>query len=198
MVADATAPWDTNNPTAMPRPPAGPPFALAAKPLLPPSDLTALLGHDAIAVTSPALPALTHCHTDPLEWGAVQAVAANYANVEHRTLSVNEYVLRFVDSTRAHRAVSDLRRQMADCATPATVVTDPPSRAVYRTYTFDESYVTQRSSYTSTPMTGQPTEIYALRVGRQGNVVVVVEDQGYPTDRAALILILAFLRAVPD
>jgi hypothetical protein len=149
-----------------------------------------LLVLDVDLVRTDAAPtSLSTCISSPLRWGAAEYGGVRYATPRQATPVFNEFVLRYDTAVEAHRAVTDAWRQFARCPRPAEVATDPltapkPSPI----YDMDEWFANQRATFASAQMRGQPVHLYALRVGRRENVVVVIEDLGVPTDRANLLL----------
>ncbi len=104
----------------------------------------------------------------------------------------------------AHRAVLHAWRQFRRCPTPPNVITDPWHRPApvptamltsMPNVTLSEQFANQRARFATAARQG-PVRIYALRVGRRNNIVVVVEDRGAPDDRAWALLGVAMATAV--
>jgi len=62
---------------------------------------------------------------------------------------------------------------------------------------FDEGFVNERAWPPATP-TDQFGLIYGIRVVRAGNVLIVVDDTGIPTDRSEITMARAVHTAVPN
>lgn len=182
--------------------PLGRPYQLAAAPLLTQRDWVLTAPDDAVLVRSHARPPrLTTCITSPLTWQARQSRVATYVPPTNPAPVWTEYVLRFDDPNQAHQAVTRVRQQMADCPTPPKVFADQMGSRAFpasRTEWLEEWFAAQRTTFTTASPgdLDMPVGMYALRVARRGNVVVVLEDEGYPTDRATVILTTAIQRAI--
>jgi hypothetical protein len=177
--------------------PVGPPFSLTSNPFVAGAEAGYVVGADSPSTLVTAkVRRLTACHTDPLTWGAVGHREVGFASTAHPTVTFNEYVLRFADSTRARQALHALAGQLAACPTQPGQGFEEGQAAGRPA--FDQSYVTQRDQYASASPArdAQPTSTYALLAARRGNVVIVLEDVGYPTDRSAFRLDIAFQRAL--
>jgi hypothetical protein len=141
-----------------------------------------------VARTAAAPNALSSCLTSPLTWGAAEAVGIRNGVPGQTTLVFNEFVLRYDSVAGAHRAVADAWRQFADCPRTTAVSTDPftaPGPSI--PYNLDEWFANQRATFASAQTRGQPTPMYALRVARLANIVLVIDDVGAPDDRAELL-----------
>ena len=87
-----------------------------------------------------------------------------------------------------NRSTADFAAFYAGCPTPPNVITDPWHRpapvpaamlASMPNVTLSEQFANQRARFATAARQG-PVRIYALRVGRRNNVVVVIEDRGPP------------------
>jgi hypothetical protein len=178
-------------PATSPRPTPGI-YALASDPFLTVSDWD--------YVRSDIAPGrLTECITSPLTWTAAESHGARFVDPQHPGTVFNEFVLRFDTVAGAHQAVADAWDQFAGCPTPPEVLTDPllrPSASAGELE--DEGFANQRAEFATAAHKGQPVSMYALRVSRIGDVVVVVEDLGEPDDRSQVIMIPALQNAVRD
>jgi hypothetical protein len=123
--------------------------------------------------------ALWTCISSPLTWGAVESRGATFGRPGHQEHErvYNEFLLRYDSVADAHRAVADALRQAADSC-PSD---DPPSAgpATGRGWPFvDELF------YAEWFYGPGMWDLYSLRVGREANVVVVLEEMGDSDDRA--------------
>jgi hypothetical protein len=152
---------------------------------------------DGLPVRAGAPPAaLSGCIRSPLTWGAVESRAATYERLGHPELVYNEFVLRYNSVAAAHSAVLEAWRQFRFCPAPPNVATDPWLRPTpWPRPRLSEQFANQRAQFATAAHRGLPS-IYALRVARRRNIVVVVEDRGDPDDRAEFVLGQAMSKAV--
>jgi hypothetical protein len=139
--------------------------------------------------TGAAPTSLSPCIISPLTWGAAEARAARSVTPGQVWPVYNEFVLRFDNAAEAHRGVAAVWREFTACPRGPAVSTDPlrsPQR--YPRFHLDEWFANQRAVFGSAKMRGQPRSMYALRVARRANIVVVIEDLGVPDDRAEVLL----------
>jgi hypothetical protein len=178
-------------------------YELTADPLLTHADWVRLTDpRDTVPVLSDIQPpTLTTCISSPLTWQARQSHVATYVDSTKPAAVWNEYVLTFDEVEQARQAVGRVWQQMVDCPTPPVVFVDGLSEQPQPGPTggvIDEAFAAQRTTFTTVSPgdNDMPIGMYALRVARRGNVVVVLEDEGYPTDRAWVIMTMAIDRAI--
>ena len=169
-------------------------FGLARAPFLTDADLSDWqVRRD--ADTEP--PRLSPCLTDPRTWGAAQAEAATYSGTQAGN-TVNEFVLRFDDAAGAHRSILNAWTQLTSCRQPTT--DDPPPRPAPNNYGIDgfsDEFFADQRGLPADPQAVLPGDVYATRVARAGNVVVIIEDTGITSDRPSYMLRFALERAIP-
>ena len=139
---------------------------------------------------------LSPCVTDPMTWNAAESRRARYVDPGQPGTVYNEFVLRFDSAADAHRAIAAAWRTFTDCPTPAEGDPELPlPLAGSNDYVIDEAFWGQRVD--ATPRhAGSPVSVYAVRVARRGNVLVLVEDIGEPDDRAQHVLHMALSSAL--
>ncbi len=128
---------------------------------------------------------LSSCLSSPLAWDAEQSGGVRYVAPGKTTPVFNEFVLRYDSVAEAHRAVAIAWRKFGRCPTTPEVATDsltPPEP--FARYQLDEWFANQRATFASARRSGLPVHMYALRVARRANIVVVIEDIGASDDRA--------------
>jgi hypothetical protein len=194
---------DTVAPTGpAPSPTATDDLTLSADPFLAASDWD---GHLVVQPTVQPSP-LSPCLTNPQSWEAVQSRAMTYIDPNDATTTGNEYVLRFADAASAHATLLSAWHQMKDCPLPPNAIDDALARpaagarnpaypAAGTKYLYDEGFANQRTWF-SNQHPNTPSAIYALRVARAGNIVVVIEDRGIVSDRAERMMAQAIQLAV--
>jgi hypothetical protein len=167
-------------------------------------DLFTVFGSLPVRVGDPP-PVLSGCVSSPLTWGAAESRTATYERPGHPGRVYNEFVLRYDTVAGAHSAVLHAWRQFRRCPTPPNVFTDPwdlpaavPSAesTAMPNVKLSEQFANQRARFATAAERGQPLGMYALRVGRRDNIVVVIEDRGDPDDRAERVLRVAMSKAV--
>jgi hypothetical protein len=173
--------------------PTGSMFSLAQAPLLTDTDLS---GWQVRRDLDTAPPQLSTCVSDPRTWGAAQAVAATYSSRPQPGYTVNEFVLRFTDLASAHRALLNAWTGLTNCPRQPSAVDDSVPPPITNGVVADEYFATQRSFYSPDHMTA-PYDVYATRIARAGNIVVIIEDTGIPSDRPSYMLRFALQRAIP-
>ena len=144
-------------------------------------------------------PQLLPCIRVMSTWGAtaLKAESATYTGTwlggasRANHARVNEYLLQYADRAKAHRAFLDAFHQLKTCR-PADPNAGPP--AIQRPSgpvvpDYDENFAQQRG--------GPHQEVYVLRVARAGNVLVVVEDTGIPSDQTPATQSVAVDQALP-
>lgn len=141
-------------------------------------------------VRTDAAPApLSPCLGSPLDWDAEQSGGVRYVPPGKTTPVFNEFVLRYDSVAEAHRAVAIAWREFGRCPTTPEVATDPLTPPEpFAQYQLDEWFANQRATFASARMSGLPVHMYALRVARRDNIVVVIEDIGASDDRAYELL----------
>jgi hypothetical protein len=139
---------------------------------------------------------LTNC-IDPRDWNAVESRWATYADPTHPSTRVNEFVLQYADASSAHHALLDAWHQIKHCPKPdnASDVGSLDTSPKTPDAKYDEGFGRQRL-WTATPRHPE-RPLYALRVARAGNVLIVVEDTGIPSDRTPYTLTTAVQAALP-
>jgi hypothetical protein len=142
-------------------------------------------------------PRLAPCITDPRTWGAAESRTATYDNSGAEQGVLNEFVLVYHDPEAAHSSLLDAWQQALACREPANVDNpmSPPGPSERSAAIFDEGFANQRAWPPTTP-TDQYGRVYALRVLRSGNVLIVIEDTGIPTDRSEVLMAMAAVTAV--
>jgi hypothetical protein len=147
-----------------------------------------------------SLPRLSHCITDPRTWGATKARSATYVGPrtgphgDGPAARVNEYLLEYADAASADDAFRQALGQARRCQDPSDPYDDPNvGTEVHPRADYDEGFAQQ-----ATPGGASPTNrVYALRVARAGNVLVVVEDTGITTDQSPTNQSVAVDQAMP-
>jgi hypothetical protein len=144
-------------------------------------------------------PRLTHCVDNPRTWGAVESQGATWTKPTHPSTRVNEFLLQYADATTAHQAFLGAVRQLRHCRSVHPSEGGDLNGQLQTMYAkaYDEGFGWQRLWYTTPHPTNQPSAIYAFRVARAGNVLVVVEDTGIPSDRTPYQLATAVQQALP-
>ena len=133
--------------------------------------------------------ALWTCISSPLTWGAVESRGATFGRPGHQEHErvYNEFLLRYDSVADAHRAVADALRQAADSC-PSD---DPPLTGPAPSIGWPGEFFEHQWSYGPGMW-----DLYSLRVGREANVVVVLEEIGDSDDRALWHLHRALQAAV--
>jgi len=194
-------------------------FALAADPLLTDADWAYLTGGVAERVvrTNAETQPLLACITDPRagvsdigSFPAPESHAASYRQPDSRNVPalgsaamLNEYVLRYDDAAAATRAFADLWLQFKGCydqTDPAYNVTDNVEGDLPRNLRgpIDEQFTASR--FQAPKRTGsqlRPSSYYLI-VGRDRNVVIVLESLNAWSDRPTWTLEKAMQRAIPS
>jgi hypothetical protein len=142
----------------------------------------------------PGIPpeALWTCISSPLTWGAVESRGATFGRPGHQEHErvYNEFLLRYDSVADAHRAVADALRQAAHSCGPGTddpfPVPAPSSRWPRVHEFFAVEWIYGPGMW----------DLYSLRVGREANVVVVLEEMGDSDDRPDYHLHAALQAAV--
>jgi hypothetical protein len=133
-------------------------------------------------------PRLSRCVTDPQTWGADKTQAATYidpnpsAHDSPPDTRVNEYLLQYGDATAAQGALLGAFHQLKGCPLPAGGVEDPLTINHVSSPRSFEFFAQQRQ------WSNHGLRVYVLRVARAGNVLLVLEDTGIPSDRSPTIL----------
>jgi hypothetical protein len=175
---------------AAPLPPAHPSptstwLTLSPDPFMVAPDAGALAGlaRDPNSQAQPMNP----CLLDPGGWGAVQVESAAYRSPTDPSLAANEYVLRFADPAAAHRAIEDAWAHLQACPTHFVDLGPPglnPNTPFLKDIVAGETNATP--------------DFYVPRIGRAGNVVVVLEGTGEVDDRSYAVLDSAMTLASPQ
>jgi hypothetical protein len=141
-----------------------------------------------------AQPRPSDCLSDPRTWGAAESGAQTYTDPRHTGLVINEFVLRYDDTDRAHRAVMQARQRLNTCRSPTAVDIDP---IVIDTPSAGDGNSSGIAEYFGDQTVGADT-VYTVRVARAGNILVVIEDIGPagPGSNANVTMTVAVARAV--
>jgi hypothetical protein len=149
-----------------------------------------------VPAASPA--PLIHC-VDPRTWGASASRAAawvdphpqRHPNYPHT--HITEFLLQYPDSSSAHSALVHAALQFRHCPRLPGDVPEPPDfeRNRHSEWNWDQAFFAQRALAPH----GRGG-VFALLVARAGNVLIVDEDTGIPSDRPEYRLTIATLRAL--
>jgi hypothetical protein len=173
--------------------PTGQTFTLARDPFLTNADMHSL-GWEVVRDEGTAPPQLSPCVQDPRTWGAAESRALTYRGIPgHSSAAVDEFVLRFGDATGAHRALLAAWQRLRSCSMTLDDPTNRPAPlSLGSTTVSDEALIAQGG--TSRP----DASVFAVRIARQGNLVVVLTDTDFPTDRPAWVMGIVLDRASPE
>ncbi len=131
---------------------------------------------------------LSPCLPDPHGWGAIQVESAAYRSPTDPKVAFNEYVLRFADPAAAHHAIEEAWARLHTCPSANFLDLRAPGLSPDAPYLKD--IVAGETSATR--------DFYVPRIGRAGNVVVVLEGTGEVDDRSSVVLDRAMSQATPE
>jgi hypothetical protein len=148
---------------------------------------------------------LTTCVPDPRSWGARYVQGTTYIDfnayphLDSPDTRVDEWLLQYPDASSAHRVLVDTLQQLETCPRPHDAVDHRIGidRNADWSWDFDEAFGSQRTRYATPSHRGRPVSVYAMRIARARNVLVVLEDRGITTDRTFFALTTAVGAAVP-
>jgi hypothetical protein len=157
------------------------PVALAPHPFLTNHQASVWVRRVRLANVTP--PRLDSCFPDPRTWGADKTRTATYHDPRpNRTIvdtRMNEYLLQYADTARAHRAFLVAFGQAKGCAHGDFAPIQRPGGGGYRPdpttadgvrlMRYDEGFAAQWGD-------SAMTQHSVVRVARAGNVLVIIED----------------------
>jgi hypothetical protein len=143
---------------------------------------------------------LSACVTDPRTWEAAQTRAATYVVPGTPIHVMNEYVMQYDDATVAHSRLMDAWTALRDCPSIRGPRGGEPLPPLHALRAEDKTWLDEE---TFTPVgcapgaAGESRSDCVIRMARRGNIVVVLESSGIPTDRSGTMLTDALDRAAP-